>query len=228
MAFNLSVMAYIIKIKSIERLTHNVKKFSCEKPAGYTYIPGQATDVAINKPGWETEKRPFTFTSLNEWPDLEFTIKLYQNHPGVTNELNTLQPGDELLVEDAWGAITYKGPGYFIAGGAGITPFIAILRQLYQAKKLAGNKLFFSNKTESDIILRPELTRMLGADAFFTITGEPTDRYHQGHIDALFLKSYINDFSKNFYLCGPPPMVEELQKILAQLGASPEAIILEK
>lgn len=221
-------MAHVIKIKNIQNLTHNVKRFVCEKPAGYTFQPGQATDVAINKADWQQEKRPFTFTSLNNWPDLEFTIKLYQDHPGVTNELNKLKAGDELLVEDAWGAITYNGPGYFIAGGAGITPFISIFRQLYQAKKLTGNKLLFSNKTEKDIILRSELTAMLGSNAIYTITNESSNTYHQGYIDELFLKNYVADFTKHFYLCGPPQMVESLQEILAKLGASPEAVIFEK
>ena len=123
-------MEHIVRITRIENVTHNVKRFQFEKPAGYHFTPGQATDVSINKDGWREELRPFTFTALNEWPFLEFTIKMYSDHPGVTNELNTLQPGDELIIRDAWGAIEYKGPGYFIAGGAGITPFIAILRQL--------------------------------------------------------------------------------------------------
>src|SRR3954453_16883459 len=132
-------MEQVIKIKAIERVTHNVKRFQCEKPEGYYFVPGQATEVSINKEGWKEEKRPFTFTSLNDSPYLEFTIKIYSDHPGVTNELDTLAPGDELLVRDIWGAIEYKGPGYFIAGGAGITPFIAILRQLKRENKLNGN-----------------------------------------------------------------------------------------
>jgi ferredoxin-NADP reductase len=221
-------MMHTIKIKAIENLTHDVKRFQCEKPDAYTFMPGQATEVAINKKGWLTEKRPFTFTSLNETPGLEFTIKIYKDHAGLTNELDTLTSGDELIIEEVWGAIEYKGPGYFIAGGAGITPFIAILRQLQQEHSLTGNKLFFSNKTEQDIILRSELTAMLGPDAIYTITGEHTNNYHNGHIDEAFLKTYVEDFSKHFYLCGPPKMVEALQLILARLGACPEAVIFEK
>ena len=122
-------MEEIIRILHIQQVTHDVKRFRCEKPRDYQFAPGQATEVSINKEGWKEEKRPFTFTSLNNDPFLEFTIKIYSDHAGVTNELNTLSAGDELIVRDVWGAIEYKGPGYFIAGGAGITPFIAIFRQ---------------------------------------------------------------------------------------------------
>src|SRR4029078_6177705 len=126
---------------------------------------------------WKDERRPFTFTSLNEWPYLEFTIKMYRDHNGVTNELSTLKPGDELIIRDVWGAISYRGEGYFIAGGAGITPFIAILRRLYKDGIINGNQLFFSNKTSSDIILHEELDQILGSAAHYILTREDNPKY---------------------------------------------------
>ena len=221
-------MEHSIKIKAVENVTHDVKRFRCEKPEGYHFNPGQATEVSINKKGLKEEKRPFTFTSLSNSPDLEFVIKIYKDHPGVTHQLDTLNPGDELIVSDVWGAIEYKGPGYFIAGGAGITPFIAILRQLKKDNAVDGNKLFFSNKTANDIILEEELSSILGNNAIHAITDELTDKYHHGFINEQFLKENIDDFSKHFYLCGPPKMVEALQDTLVKLGASPEAVVFEK
>lgn len=220
-------MEHKITIKNIEPLTHDVKRYRCEKPENYAYVPGQATEVAIHKPGLEQEKRPFTFTSLNEDPYLEFTIKSYRDHDGVTHELDRLQPGDELIIDDPWGAISYKGAGYFIAGGAGITPFLAIFRQLAKENRLAGNTLFFSNKTEADIILREELTSLLGDQAVFTITDEPTTRYHAGFINEQFLVDHVRDFSRHFYLCGPPAMMEALQTTLIKLRAAPETLVFE-
>src|SRR5262245_28192073 len=99
---------HIVSILSVHPVTHNVRSFRFEKPAGYTFHPGQATEVYINKEGWKKEKRPFTFTSLNEWPYLEFTIKIYSDHKGVTNELGSVKAGDKLIIRDVWGAIAYK------------------------------------------------------------------------------------------------------------------------
>src|SRR3954463_16080464 len=104
-------MEHIVKIISVSEITHDVKSFRLAKPSGYEFVPGQATEVSINKPGWEEEKRPFTFTSLNEWPWLELVIKIYPEHEGVTNEIGKLQPGDELIIREPWGAITYNGEG---------------------------------------------------------------------------------------------------------------------
>ena len=72
-------MAHIVKILDLLSLTHDVKQFKVEKPEGYSFIPGQATEVAINKEGWKQEKRPFTFTSLPEDDHLEFVIKSYRD-----------------------------------------------------------------------------------------------------------------------------------------------------
>lgn len=149
----------IVKIISIEPVTHNVKRFKLEKPMGYSFNPGQATEVSINTPELKEERRPFTFTCLPEDDHLEFTIKIYTDHDGVTNALGNLKAGGELIVRDVWGAIEYKGPGVFLAGGAGVTPFIAILRYLYKEGIVSGNKLIFSNRTSKDIILKDEFEK---------------------------------------------------------------------
>lgn len=221
-------MKYIVKILETGNVTHDVKYFRFEKPGGYTFVPGQATDVAINKPGWEEEKRPFTFTCLATRPYLEFTIKRYTDHHGVTEQLHLLQPGDELIIEDAWGAIEYSGAGYFIAGGAGITPFIAILRDLYGSGSIEGNTLFFSNKTSDDIIYREELTKMLGENAVYILTKENGTKYKSGYLDENFIRQHVKDISKHFYVCGPDKMVSDITGILKKMGADTDAVVFEK
>ncbi|GGC43965.1 hypothetical protein GCM10011386_40410 [Parapedobacter defluvii] len=211
---------HIVKILSVEPYTHNVKRFRVEKPVGYTFIPGQATEVTINKEGWLDKRNPFTFTSLNAWDFLEFTIKIYDEHKEVTHQLGLLKPGDELILHDVWGAIQYKGEGTFIAGGAGVTPFIAIFRQLYQDGMIGANKLLCSNKTEADIILKDEFTDMLGRNFINTITDDNTAGYDHGRIDEAYLKDKIHDFNQNFYICGPEPMIDSVQQALKNLGGS--------
>lgn len=221
-------MKNIVKIISIKQVTPDVKCFRIEKPAGYKFVPGQATDVAINKPGMEEEKRPFTFTALNEEKYLEFTIKCYEDHHGVTYKLHQLNIGDELIIEDPWGAIEYKGPGYFIAGGAGITPFISIFRMLSKSGRIADNTLFFSNKTAADIIYEDELVAILGENAVFVITKENTGGHNTGRIDEKFILQQVDDFKKHFYICGPDRMITDIRAILEKHGANADAVVFEK
>ena len=222
-------MDNVVKILSTEYLTHNVIQLRVTKPAGFTYDPGQATDVSINEPGWRDKKNPFTFTSLNDALYLEFIIKIYpESKEGVTKKLSTLLVGDELILGEAWGAISYEGPGYFIAGGAGITPFIAILRELKKRNKLTGNKLFFSNRTEGDIILADELKGMLGRDALFLVNGQEAYHYDNRFIDEAFLKDKVTSFNRLFYICGPDLMTDQISKTLTKLGVAPEMLIFER
>src|SRR5450759_1658988 len=101
---------HIVKILNIDKVTHNVKRFQVEKPEGYTFNPGQATEVSINVPEFRNERRPFTFTCLNSARYLEFTIKIYPEHKGITNELGKLKPGSELIIRDVWGCLLYTSP----------------------------------------------------------------------------------------------------------------------
>ncbi|HKL35972.1 MAG TPA: FAD-binding oxidoreductase [Salegentibacter sp.] len=220
-------MEKTVKIKEVKPVTHDVKQFIVEKPSGYEFTPGHATEVSINKEKWKDEKRPFTFTSLNDDDYLEFTIKIYPEHDGVTEQLGKLEPGDELIIRDTWGAIEYKGPGYIIAGGAGITPYIAMLRKLKKENKLEGMKLFYSNKTDKDIILKEELDAMLGAHATYVITDQDDTRFTNAYIDKDFLKKHIKDFDEKFYVCGPPKMTEEIGETLENLGANADAVTLD-
>lgn len=221
-------MAHKVHILEVENVTHDVRRFRVERPAGYAFVPGQATDVAIDQDGWRDEKRPFTFTGLRQWPDLEFTIKIYSDHEGVTNRLGALQKGDSLLIEDPWGTIEYKGTGTFIAGGAGITPFIAILRDLTEKKQVSGNRLIFANRTDGDIILRRTWEKMDGLARLFVVTDEKTSRFPAGPVDKTFLQAHIDDFGQHFYVCGPDKMVADINAALNELGASPTNLVFER
>nr|WP_091691109.1 FAD-binding oxidoreductase [Algoriphagus locisalis] len=221
-------MTYISKILDIQTITHDVKQYKVEKPKGYSFVPGQATEVAINKPEWKEEMRPFTFTSIPEEDHLEFVIKSYADHDGVTNQLDKLSVGDELILDDSWGAIQYKGKGVFIAGGAGINPFIGIFKDLEAKGELIGNTLFFANKTAEDVILESYFRKALGNDFVSILEKEQAGGHQQGRIDQDFIQAHIKDFSQEFYVCGPDSMVKAISEILEELGANPDAITFEK
>jgi ferredoxin-NADP reductase len=218
---------HIVKILRIDQITHDVKRFRFEKPGGYSFMPGQATDVSINTADLKNETRPFTFTSLNSSEYLEFIIKIYSDHNGITNELGKLKPGAELIVRDAWGDISYKGNGLFIAGGAGITPFISIFRYLQKAGMIHNNVLIFANKTKSDIILKSELKKLLGKSFINILSGESESGYASGYITRQFLEENIPENCSNFYLCGPPAMMGSVLKELSDLGINEKNITIE-
>lgn len=218
---------YIVKILETFFITHDVISFIIERPDNYKFEPGQATEVSINKEGWKDKARPFTFTSLPEDNFLQLIIKTYPSHKGVTSEMLSLKTGDDLILHDVFGTITYQGKGTFIAGGAGITPFVSILRKLQKSDELSGNRLIFANKTKEDIILHKELESFFGKEFINILSDEKIDGYHHGIITKDFLKENITDQSEKYYVCGPPPMNKAVIEQLIGLGVSEKSIIKE-
>ncbi|MDN5869168.1 MAG: FAD-binding oxidoreductase [Nitrococcus sp.] len=221
-------MAYTVTLLRSGCVTHNVLRLTTTRPDEFNCTPGQGVKLLLTKAGWEKKGRPFTPTSLQEDGVIEFTIKIYDDHEGVTQQIRSLRPGDTLQISDPFGTITYQGPGVFIAGGAGITPFLAHLRTLALEGKLAGHKLLFSNRTPADIIEEHELRYYLGDQCVFTCTRESGSGHLNRRIDRDFLVEQIADFDQHFYVCGPRPFTREVNEALQALGANPESLVFEK
>jgi ferredoxin-NADP reductase len=219
---------HVVNILEASFVTHDVKRFIVEKPSGYHFIPGQGTDVSINLPEWKDKLRSFTFTSLNKAPYLEFLIKIYDDHDGVTKQLGKTNAGASLILHDVFGSIHYKGPGTFIAAGTGITPFLAIFRELNAHKLLSGNTLILSNKTSQDIIYPQELAKMLGTNFINVFTREGVIGFIDRRIDRKYLVETIRDFSGNFYVCGPQIFVKEINNFLLSLGVTADTLVFEQ
>ncbi|HJX57126.1 MAG TPA: flavodoxin reductase, partial [Thiobacillus sp.] len=136
--------------------------------------------------------------------------------------------GAELLMSEPFGTIRYQGPGVFIAGGAGITPFLAILRGLAHRGELDGQTLIFSNKTPRDVICEKELRHLLGERCILTCTGADAPGYAHRRVDRAFLEEVIDDFTQRFYVCGPPLFMDAVNGALTDLGASSENVVFER
>lgn len=220
-------MGQNVKVKAVEYLSHDILRVEAEKPANLDYRPGQAADIILNREGWQDQIRTFTFTSLPQDDFIEFNIKTYPSHNGVTNQLRTLKVGEELIIGDVYGDIQYKGEGVFIAGGAGITPFLAILKDLERQNKVGGSKLIFANKTKGDIIWHDKFSKMLGNGFINVLSDEKLEGYKHGFVSPEIIKEAMEENLKYYYLCGPPPMMNAVEKHLASLGIDEAHIVKE-
>ncbi len=218
------------KVKILETfpVTHDVKCFRTEKPSGYDFSPGQATEVFLDHPDWNEEGRPFTFTNLPDEEYLEFIIKAYPEHDGVTKQIHRLDAGDHFLVSEVFGAINYQGEGLFIAGGAGITPFISIFRMIATEGDFGSTRLIFGNKTQADIILHDELKEMLGDDLTNVLSDESADGFRSGFITREMIVDHLKKSHSKVYLCGPPKMMEQVMGHLEELEVSEDSIVKEE
>lgn len=220
-------MTHTLTLQKKTQLTPDTNRYVFDRPAGITFEPGQAADLALNKDGWRDEKRPFTFSSLPDEKVLEFVIKTYPDHDGMTEQLAKIEEGDTVTLSDPRGAITDHGPGVFIAAGAGITPFIPILEKHDSHDKMDCT-LLFSNETEADIILRDKWEAMEGLKTVFTVTDDASSALAHGMIDKDFLSKHVGGFDQTFYLCGPQEFVDDVRDALLELGADKDKLVTEE
>ena len=114
------------------------------------------------------------------------------------------------------------------AGGVGITPFVAIFRDLHKRKELKGNMLVYSTRTAGDVILDGELTRMLGKRYLNIFTRQSVIGFRERRIDRDVLISLVQDFDRHFYICGPQRFVNDLERMLVELGVTPDLLVVEQ
>jgi ferredoxin-NADP reductase len=217
-------MEFPVTLLNKEQLTHDVVRLTLQRPKDYEFIAGQAIDFKLDIPAAKDKVSPFTFTGLNTADHLELTIKCYPEHHGMTEQVAKLQAGDEVIISEPFETVQLKGPGVFIAGGTGMTPFIAILRQKKVDGTLKGNSLFFFNKRKEDVFMEDEFRSWLGEDFHSVLSKEEAPGHLHGMAGAEFFKAYITDFHQPFYTCGPEGFVNAVKATLTSLGASEEMI----
>lgn len=221
-------MRYDLTLLMTEFVTHDVRRFIVERPEDLDWKPGQGVEIALDLDGWRDEGRPFTPTSRPDDRVLEFTVKRYPEHDGMTDRLHRQEAGARLHVSEPFGTITDRGPGVFLAGGAGVTPFLAILRTRAAAGTLGDSTLVFANKRRDDMICEKELRHLLGERCHLLLSREQAPGYGHGRIDRAWLEEHLDDFGRRFYLCGPPEFVDSLREVLVELGASPDTVVFEE
>ncbi|MFW5746315.1 MAG: FAD-binding oxidoreductase [Nanoarchaeota archaeon] len=215
----------IAQLLARRMLTHDTQQLIFTRPRGFDFLPGQGVAVALNEEAWKLKKRPFSPTSLVDDDILEFIIKCYPDHHAVTEALHAAPIGTQVMLGNPFGNLTYRGSGYFLAGGVGITPFIAIARHLREQGNEDENTLIYSARTEKDIINRQELDELFSV-CHYTVSRQKSEQYRVGRINKSMVKK-VTDKKKLCYVCGPPAFVQDICEMLEHAGVPKQNIVLE-
>lgn len=219
-------MTYAVKLLKKEKITHDVVGLTLERPAAYTFTPGQFLEFTLDRPGEASETKALSFTGLNSDPELHLALKTHMDAEDITTHIKRMEAGFIVRISDPKDEVVYRGPGVFIAGGTGITPFMAIFRQLHKDGGLAGNMLLYANKRGEDICFEGELYTFFGTDFISILALEDRPRNAAGMIDAGFLRKHVHDLEQPFYVCGPEPFVNDVADVLTELGVAKELTFL--
>lgn len=114
-----------------------------------------------------------------------------------------------------------------IAGGSGVTPFRAFVREATRRELETKITVLYSVRTTNDIIFDREFRELAQENTNFnfyvTCTRlHPEDKWtgRRGRIDAAWVREQVHDLPNTiFYACGPNPLVEFAEDlVLRELG----------
>jgi ferredoxin-NADP reductase len=211
-------------IDMIQR-TYNVRSYRLARPTSFTYKPGQFVFVTVESVQ-ELVKKPLSISSSpTETEFIEFTKK-FTDHP-FSMALRAMKMGDHATIDGPYGNFTFEGEFErvgMMSGGVGITPLKGICKYCTDTLSKAKITLLYGNRTEEDIIFRREFEEMQKLNENLRVVFTVDDANigwtgKVGMIDAGMVKNEIPEYLKTvFYVCGPPAMVDAMDRLLKSIG----------
>ncbi len=199
------------------------------------YIRGRHLEKFTFEPGQYAylNTHPFSFSSAPNGKYLRFSIKQLGD---FTKRLTKIKAGDKVYLDGPHGVFTTsrakKEKFLFIAGGIGITPIRAMYEDCAQRGRDA--VLLYSCRDHKSTTLLRELNRLSeetkGLCRIHTILDDKNDTNAQEHgrVDEERIRRLVPDFlERDFYICGPKPMILTLNKLLISMGANRKQIHYE-
>lgn len=143
-----------------------------------------------------------------------------------TRLVDWIKPGQRLMVLPPTGKFlpVFEPNKHLvcIAGGSGVTPFRAFVREATRRKLETKITILYSVRTTNDIIFNAEFHELAQQNPNFnfyvTCTRlHPEDKWtgRRGRIDSAWLHEQIHDLPGTvFYACGPNPLVEFAEQLV--------------
>ncbi|HEY1596401.1 MAG TPA: ferredoxin reductase [Thermoleophilaceae bacterium] len=203
---------------------------------------GQHVDIRLTAEDGYQSERSYSIASAPETPALELTIDRVEDgevSPYLTEEA---RPGDQFELRGPVGGYfvweaTSDQPLLLVAGGSGLVPLMAILRQHELVGSGAGTRLLLSARTLEDVLYRQELEalrdRAEAVTVHLTLTRDTPPPEWSGwarRVDRAMLEAVGPgpDARPRVYVCGPTPFVEEAAGLLVEIGYDPRSVHTER
>ncbi len=224
-----------LKIKEVIKRNYNVMSIRLAIDTEPDFTAGQFLNACF-----VGEKQCRRYLSISSSPTekgyIEFTKKLTGSD--FSKMIESAKPGDPIKVEYPFGKFTLGDPKEkiaFLSGGIGITPIRSICKFVVDKNLGTDMVLVYANRSIKDIVFREDFDQMQKQYSKLKVAHvlcepEPGFKCTVGLINAQVIKTQVEDYSeRKFYICGPPPMVEAMCKILSdELKLSQENIITEQ
>ena len=202
---------------------------------------GQHVDVRLTAPDGYQAQRSYSIASAPAENTITLTVEMLPDGEVSSYLAGEVRVGDRFELRGPIGGYfvwtpELEGPLFLVAGGSGVVPLIAILRERALKKAAQPATLLFSSRSYEDIIYRSELENLAreagGPTVVHTLTRTaPTDWAGQTRrIDAAMLGEvgFAPDLMPRIFVCGPTPLVENVARTLRDIWHAPKLIKTER
>jgi len=192
----------------------------------------EAGQAALIGPADQPVRIPYSIASApietleHGW--LDFLIKIEEPSGRWGHQFDGMRTGMVMGVQGPLGSFLFPADPVerhflFIAGGTGIAPIRAMIRQARLRGQEGRMRLLYSAKTADDFAYLPELGAMAhesGLDLRLHVTREAPETWHgeRGRISLAQLSSLIDNPATLCFVCGPETMVADVPRMLVELG----------
>lgn len=187
--------------------------------------PGQFAFISAPAAGLG-EAHPFTIASAPAQDGvMRFAIKNLGDWTGRLGSV--LKPGQELIVEGPYGRFqpnSQRGDQIWIAGGVGITPFLAAASALPDDRRI---HLFYCLEKRADAVGLDVLDRAMRDHPGFRYT--LVESRQDGYLTAekLAMHSAVPPKAASVFICGPEALRNAILTGLAAIGQQPRSVQYE-
>ncbi len=211
----------VATVSEVRELTPEIVGLRLSVGDDLDWLPGQYLDLHV--PGSGGERRSFSIANLPGQGAVELMIKRYPGgrFSGLLGE--QIKPGVELGYTGPYGAFHLRrseAPILMVAGGSGMAPVLAVLRQLAEEGCSRPVRFFFGAREERDLFGLDEIAAL----------GDRLDDFRFVPVTGRFVHEAIEEEleAPDVYMCGPPPMLDAVQELLLGRGVDPARIFSDR
>lgn len=213
------------------------------------FLPGQYVTLKVTLADGSEVMRNYSLSAAPREDYFRISVKRETDQSGkssfgsVSNHLhNRFNVGDQVLVGPPCGEFSLKPsnlqqPIVFIAGGVGITPLLAMLHSGLTQDRQSSFILIQLARNHEELAFYQELSVLAKTYSNFdwhiclsqpaTASTPAPFEHSEGYLDEALLKQLLPDPRADYYLCGPPAMMQATKALLQRRGVEASAIYAE-
>lgn len=224
-------------VAAVVEETARTRTIVLDVPGWAGHRAGQHLDVRLTAEDGYRAERAYSIASAPGEP-VAITVERLDGGEVSPYLTEVLEPGDAIELRGPVGGYfvwepAHGGPLLLVAGGSGIVPLMAMLRERRANGGAVPARLLYSSRSLADVIYRDELSeRAGGAEVVHTLTREQPPGWtgYARRVDRAMLEAVAWPAERHAlaFVCGPTSFVEVAASELVALGYPPHRVKTER